>query len=177
MSEYHLILGQLQDVITGQVLPETHDEQYRQEIARLLLAHKGYHRADITPREELAIETGGREARIQIDFVISLNGVVSMIIRYGPGSLVSRERPSLAASRLLTAYQIPIVVVTNGKDAEILDGPTGKVLAGGLAAIPSRAELEAIVGGSTLVPVSAKRKEMEKRILYSFEAVNTCRVG
>ena len=50
-----------------------------------------------------------------------------MIVKYAPGSLVTRHRPALAASRLIAPYQVPVVVVTNGKDTNILDGSTGKV--------------------------------------------------
>jgi hypothetical protein len=47
MTGHHLILGEVEDFITGQRLKDTHDERYRQKIARLLVAHKGYRKADI----------------------------------------------------------------------------------------------------------------------------------
>ena len=70
-----------------------------------------------------------------------------MVIRFGPGSLVSRERPTLAISRLIEPYQVPLAVVTNGQDAEVLDGETGRVVGRGLAAIPARPELTATLAG------------------------------
>jgi len=37
MTGHHLILGELDDLITGERVKDTHDERYRQKIARLLI--------------------------------------------------------------------------------------------------------------------------------------------
>ena len=37
MNGHHLILGELTDYITGETLKDTHDERYRQQIARRLI--------------------------------------------------------------------------------------------------------------------------------------------
>ena len=42
MNGHHLILGKLSDYLTGDTLDDTHDERYRQKIARLLVDRKGY---------------------------------------------------------------------------------------------------------------------------------------
>ena len=55
-----------------------------------------------------------------------------MVLKYGPGSLVTRRRAVLAVSRLIAPYQVPVAVITNGRDAEIIDGASGKVAASGL---------------------------------------------
>ena len=44
---------------------------------------------------------------IKIDFEIEVSGKIGMIIRYGPGSLVTRQRPALAVSRLVVASRFP----------------------------------------------------------------------
>ena len=97
-----------------------------------------------------------------------------MIIKYGPGSLVTRHRPVLAASRVLAPYQIPVAVVTNGEDAEILDGSSSKVLSRGLDAIPTKTELGEIADRFDFIPIPAKRAEMESRILYCYEVDDSC---
>ncbi len=174
MDGHHLILGELADYITGETLKDTHDERYRQKIARLLVNQKGYLKADITPRAGLLIKAGDNKAIIKIDFKISVAGRAGMLIKYGPGSLVTRERPALAASRLLAPYQIPIVVVTNGEDAEILDGASGQVTHQGLESIPSRQELIGLVEDKAFEPISTDRSEMESRIIYAFEVNGSC---
>jgi hypothetical protein len=97
-----------------------------------------------------------------------------MIIKYGPGSLITRHRPALAASRLVAPYQIPIVVVTNGEDADVIDGLTGKIIARGLELIPAKSELLQIVKKIGFDRISVKQAEMESRILYAFEIDDSC---
>ncbi len=147
MGGHHLILGRLEDFLTGKTLEDTLDERYRQKIARLLVAEKGYRRAEIESRRDLVVEADHRRAVIKIDFVVRLAGKAMMVVRFGPGSLVSRERPTLAVSRLIEAYQVPVAVVTNGEDAEILDGASGRVVGRGLGAVPPRATLAAAAVG------------------------------
>ena len=97
-----------------------------------------------------------------------------MLIKYGPGSLVTRHRPALAASRLLVAYQIPVVVVTNGVETDVLDGHTGKITARGFDGIPDRAALLQRVEGVHFTPVHPARAEKESRIAYAFEVDGSC---
>ena len=94
MKGHHLILGELVDFISGEVLKDTHDERYRQKIARLLVNQKGYAKADIEPRKALVVQADDKRAVLKVDFVIRLKQRVSMVIKYGPGSLVTRRRPA-----------------------------------------------------------------------------------
>jgi hypothetical protein len=171
---HHLVLGELIDFVTGEKIPDTHDERYRQQLARLLVEHKGYLKNQIRPRFELRAVAENEQAILKIDFVVNLSERICMIIKYGPGSLVTRHRPALAASRLVAGYQIPIVVVTNGKDADILEGATGKIISSGLESIPSRATLVQRVEKTDFDQISAKQTEMESRILYAFEVDGSC---
>ncbi len=174
MQGHHLILGEQVDFLTGEVLKDTHDERYRQQIARLLVQDKGYSKREITPRCPLRIEAGEKQAIITIDFKVTLSEKDCMVIRYGPGSLVTRRRAVLAASRLLSPYQIPVAVVTNGEDAEILSGTDGKVLSQGLESIPARNELIQIASHHAFEIITTHRVQMENRILYVYEVDGCC---
>ena len=174
MNGHHLILGELDDFITGEPLRDTHDERYRQKLARLLVEEKGYLKSDILPRMELLVHAGNKRAILKIDFGVRLSGRVAMLVKYGPGSLVTRHRPALAASRLIVPYQVPVVVVTNGETAEILEGTTGKVTAAGLDAIPFKQALAQQVSKSPFSLISDDRAEMESRILYAYEVDDSC---
>ena len=174
MDGHHLILGKLSDYLTGDTLDDTHDERYRQKIAHLLVDRKGYHKSDIRVRSDLLVQAGEKKAIINIDFVISLIEKICMLIKYGPGSLVTRRRPALAAARLLAPYQIPMVVVTNGEDAEILAGSSGKVTGHGLDSIPAKKELAQYIKGIIWEPILSERAEMESRIIYAFEVDGSC---
>ena len=171
---HHLVLGELIDFVTGEKIPDTHDERYRQQLARLLVERKGYLKNQIQPRFELRVAAENKQAVLKIDFVVHLSERICMILKYGPGSLVTRHRSTLAASRLVAPYQVPIAVVTNGKDADIVEGSSGKIIASGLESIPVKAELVGRVEQAGFGQISAKQAEMESRILYAFEVDGSC---
>lgn len=174
MNGHHLILGELTDFITGETLKDTHDERYRQKIARLLTGQLGYLKADIEPRKALVARADSKKAVLKIDFTITLGGKTCMVLKYGPGSLVTRRRAVLAVSRLIAPYQVPVAVITNGQDAEIINGTSGKVTASGLESIPSKANLTKTAAGETFAPISDQQAEMESRILYCYEVDDSC---
>lgn len=178
MTDHHLILGELSDFLTAETLPDTHDERYRQRLARLLVEEKGYLRQEIEPRRQLVLEAGRKRARIPIDLVVRLSvrstERACMIVKYGPGSLVSRHRPALSMSRLIEPYQIPVVVVSNGEDADVLEGATGKPLGKGLDGIPGRQKLQELSGDHDFAAVSTERAAIESRIAFAFEIECSC---
>jgi len=174
MGGHHLILGELEDYVTGEVLADTHDERYRQKIARFLVEEKGYTKADIAPRKSLVVAAGPRKGQLKVDFTIAVDGRTAMVIKYAPGSLVTRHRPTLAISRLVAPHQVPVVVVTNGESAYILDGVSGALTAAGFDGIPSRKILARQLDGMDFEPVPDDRREMEARIVYAFEIEGSC---
>jgi hypothetical protein len=171
---HHLILGELVDYITGETIEDTHDERYRQKLARLLVEHKGYLKKEIEPGRKLFITAADKTAVLTIDYTIKLADKLSIILKYAPGSLVTRHRSALAASRLVAPYQVPIVVVTNGEDADILEGATGKIISTGLDSIPEKVELIDKIANIHFDPISPKQAEMESKIIYAFEVHGSC---
>jgi hypothetical protein len=65
-------------------------------------------------------------------------------------------------------------VVTNGEDAEVIEGLTGKIIARGLELIPAKSELLQIVKKIGFDRISVKQAQMESRILYAFEIDDSC---
>ncbi len=171
MSTEHLILGKTVDFVTGATILDTHDERARQTIARFLVEKKGYLKGDIGVRQKLDFFLDGESASVGVDFIIRLEGKVFAIVIFGPGSLVSRERPAIAAARLLESYAVPFVVVTNGKDAELLETTSGAVIAEGLEAIPPKEEAMQIIKTLAFERVPEHRLEKEKRILFAFDVL------
>ncbi len=174
MGKGYLVLGEIEDYITGKTIKETHDERYRQKLAHILVDDKGYKKDEIKTNYKLPVNVVDKNAEINIDLIVTLSDKICMIIKYGPGSIVTRTRPALAASRLITGYQVPVIVVTNGEDAEIIDGSTGDVFSNGLESIPSKSELIDIVKHNNFKPVSTKHAVMEARIIYAFEIEGSC---
>ena len=173
MEDHHLILGELHDEITGETLPDTLDERYRQKLARILIS-RGFDRADIHCRCELRVRAGNNCAIVKVDIAVTVNQKICMIVRFGPGSLLTRHRPSLASSRLLAPYQIPVVVVSNGEDADILDGHTGEVMGRGLDHIPALPDIVSRFHEYTFEVITENRAEMESRIVYAYEVDDAC---
>ncbi len=171
---HHLVLGELSDYLTGEIIADTHDERYRQKVARLLVEDKGYAKEQIAPRLRHLVEVDGRRQQMTVDFAVSVGGKAAMVVCYGPGSIVSRQRPSLARARTLGAAVVPLAVVTNGRDAEVLDVETGRVRATGFDGIPSRAALEAELGGHAFSRLSERQRTGELRILMAFDALDCC---
>ncbi len=174
MNGHHLILGECRDYLSGQIIADTHDERYRQSLAKFLVEKLGYHKPELVARQELKVAAGDKCALLRIDLSVVLEKRIAMIVRYGPGSLVTRHRPSLAASRLMSPYQIPVVVVTNGENADILDGETGQVMAHGLESIPSRNTLLTRIRSLEFQSIPDENIEREQRILYAYDVDDSC---
>lgn len=174
MKGHQLILGELVDFITGETLKDTHDERYRQKIARFLVNRKGYLKKDIEPRKLLTVRADEKKAILKIDFTVTLAGRVCMVVKFGPGSLVTRRRAVLAASRIIAPYQVPVAVITNGEDAEIIKAASAKVVARGLDAMPAKSDLEQIAANEAFSTISDRQAELESRILYCYEVDDRC---
>ena len=176
---HHLIYGVTEDFVTGESIVDTDDERIRQELARFLVEEKNYAREDLAPRLKIETLFAGQFVVSTIDLTIRLAGRRLMIIRYGPGSLVTRERPAIAAARVLDkGHQIPLAVVTNGREAEIIDTYTGKVISRGLETIPDRTEALAKLDSLEFSPFKDEaRRERELRILNAFDVEICCAGG
>jgi hypothetical protein len=178
IPSHHFIYGTLYDYSTGEPLIDTDDERYRQKLARLLVEEKGYAKEELLARQKIETLFAKSFVVSTIDLVVSISGQRFMVIRYGPGSLVTRERPALAAARVLdNDWVIPLTVVTNGEDAELLDSRTGEVLASGLEAIPTRAQALTLLPDLEFLPLPpGPRRQMELRILNAYDQ-EVCCVG
>ena len=178
IPSHHYIYGTCVDYLTGEVIVDTDDERCRQELARLLVEKKEYLKADLEPR--LCIETlySGQFVASTIDITARVEGRRFMILRFAPGSLVTRERAAIAAARIMEpAYQVPLAVVTNCKDAEVIDTYTGKVIRQGIDSIPGKKEAQALVQSLRFDPFDdEKKRDRERRILNAYDK-EVCCVG
>ncbi len=176
---HHYIYGNCTDYVTGESIIDTDDERYRQKLAKFLVEKKGYTKKDLEARLKIETLFAGQFTVSQIDLVVSLEGKRFMVVRYGPGSLVTRERPAIAAARVLDKnHQIPLAVVTNGEDAEVLDTATGKVLNQGMDGIPSKDEAKNLISERKMIdPPEGEKRERELRILNFYDVEICCAGG
>jgi len=174
MCAQQLILGETVDFITGETIVDTLDERARQKIAQLLVEEKGYLKDEIEVRQQITLIVDGNRGSSKVDFVIRVAGKAFMIVIFGPGSLVSRERSTVATARLVEDYEVPFAVVTNGEGAHVLETSSGKMVAEGLDKIPSKPEALRKLEMITFEKLSEERIEKEKRILYTFDVLAKC---
>lgn len=178
IRKHHLEYGTCIDFVTGEMLVDTDDERFRQKLAHLLVEEKGFGKPEIQVRRKIETLFAKQFVVSTIDFVVWHHGKAFMVVRYGPGSIVTRERPAVAAARvLLPDYRIPLAVATNGIGAELLDTLTRKVLGEGLESIPTRAQATEFFASLNFAPLAPDRRERELRILNAYDVEICCAGG
>jgi len=160
------------DYITGKQVPDIGAEANRQAFERILVELKGFSKEDVEVDVPLELVVAGEPYNSRVDLVVSAGGRRMMAVKCAAGSLGSREREILAAARLLDAYQIPVSVVTDGRDAEVYDTLTGKETGEGIGAVPSKETLLKISEEGGQIPFPEKRMEREKLIFRTYDLEN-----
>jgi hypothetical protein len=128
------------DLITG--LPHTGgDDEYIRQAAERLLLDLGYERSQVAVDYTHERSLGERCLCIRADLAIRLEGRVVLVITCRRGSLVSREKETVAAARLIAEPWAPFALVFNKDSAELLDTKTGRVIGEGLEAVPGPVDL------------------------------------
>ena len=69
---------------------------------------------------------------------------------------------------------MPVSVVTNGREADIIDNHSADVVANGLEGIFSRTALLQYLQGRPLILVRDHHRDMAARILYAYEVDGRC---
>ena len=162
------------DYVTGKEVPNVGAEENRQQVAKFLVAEKGFSKGDIEVDVDIEMTVAGEIYRSQIDLVVSIDGGSTrfMAIKCAAASLGSREREILAAARLLDENQLPCSVVSDGKTAIVLDTVSGKKLGEGLNAIPSKGEVREKLKILHQRPFPKEKLEREKLIFRSYDSMN-----
>ena len=174
-SGHHIVYGELQDYLTGATLQDTDDERVRQDLARRLVEQLGYAKEELEPRLSIVSDYANHVVTT-IELTVSVEGKRLFILRYGPGSLVTREKAAIAAARILEpAYRIPLAIVTNGRDAELLETRQGKVLSTGMDCIPTRAQAGQLLQEYSFEPYTdPEKRDQALRILNVFDLEVCC---
>ena len=138
------------------------------------MVDKGFDKKDIESAITLEITAGVRKATLKIDFLVQFMGKIIMLIKFAPGSLVTRRLSTLALSRLIRPYQLPIVVISNGEDAEILDGNSGKIIATGIENLPDKESVKKEWPSFSFNEIQKNTFDQASRIAYAFEVDGAC---
>jgi hypothetical protein len=167
-------MEQITDYITGQAIDLVGPEISRQNFEKFLVETKGYDKQEIQVNEPLTVQFQGEDYVSSIDLVVCIKDRAVMAVTCVAGSTGSYEREILAGARLVRQYQIPFAVSTDARDAVVMDTLTGKPIGRGLAAVPSREQMQNKMPGLVFEPLDETRKEREMIIYRSFnlEKVN-----
>jgi hypothetical protein len=160
----------IQCFLTGALVLDTDRERIRQKLAIFLTEEKGYRISDFRLDMTIPITINGTKLVATVDMTVIINDKPMMIIRGGPGSVVTREAGTVAAARLLfPEHIVPWAVQANLFDSSFLNVKTKKKVAYGWDAIPSRSELIELNRDWPPPPLPESRIPLEQQILYSYD--------
>lgn len=148
------------------------EETIENEVLQFLIRIKGFTLEDIERDVRFNLAVDSEQFSIKIPFILRFDGKRVVLIHCGPGSVLARQRAGLAMARLIDVYQIPLTLVTNGKETFLMDTLSGRELSGTLADFPSRDQLLAGLKDFSFLPLSEGKVQPEKRILCAFEGLS-----
>ena len=160
--------GYVDDFITGRQLPDSDNERIRQKLERFLVEEKGYAPDTITIDHPFEIRCIKDSETATADLVVTVDGKPLMLMQCHRGSIVTRHREAISAARLAVDLVIPITVVTNGEDMDILDTWTGEVRASGWESLPDLSQAQNLVKAEKFEPWPDHKRERESRVFLAF---------
>lgn len=164
----------LTDYLTGNIIPDVGAESHRQAVLRFLMEEKGYTRDTLWVDAPIHTRIGDSLYHAKIDLIVKAGEplVPFMAFKCCAGSMGSREREIVAAARIFDMTMIPLSVVSDGRDATLIDTATGKPLSYGLAALPSPPEAAHQLARRPPGPYPEDRLEREKLIFRTYDQDN-----
>lgn len=178
IPSHHMIYGSLRDFVSGDPRVDTDDERYRQKLERFFVEEKGFHKNELEVHLKIETLFARQFVVSKIDIVVNIAGKRILLLRYGPGSLVTRERPAIAAARVLDDQAlIPLTVVSNGENAELLDTRSGKIISEGLSTLPDKQQALQMLPHLDFTPLPRNKREPELRILNAYDVEICCAGG
>jgi hypothetical protein len=168
--------GTLLDYLTGEQVERTTYEDLRQALARMLVEEKGYPSHSLRPRIEITYTIDGEQQCRTADLAAyDESGRPLLLIIFCAGAPGTYDRESVAAARLIPNGPAPLAVVTDTRDAVLLETSRGRALANGMAALPAWTDLRAKAEAVEQRPLSAEARQREERILHAYTGfLKTC---
>jgi hypothetical protein len=140
-------------------------------IHEILTKEKGFYPEDIQANPQFQIRLSTCEAAVGIDFVITYDETIFMVIRCVSSGVEPWERYAIAFARAITDYQIPYAAVTDGKKCKIFDSVSGSLIKNSIEEFFTRQEAVSLMKNFQKIPCPENRLEKEKRIIYAFEGI------
>ncbi|KHK00399.1 type I restriction enzyme HsdR N-terminal domain-containing protein [Desulfovibrio sp. TomC] len=157
----------IRDYLTGEELVETSYEELRQGLARMLVEERGYPRERLTPKVGVCFPADGSTYTRMVDLAATDEaGRTLLFVIFCSGEPGSYVRESLAAARVYDQGPVPLVLVTDTRDAVLLAVADGREIGRGMRAVPRYADLPGLAG--PIAPLSDEALDRERRILFAY---------
>ncbi len=168
--------GTLVDYLTGEAREHTTYEDLCQALARYLVEEKGYKKELLRAHYPVAYEVDGERLQGEADIALfSASGRLCLLLLFCAGQINTYAREARAMARLALPEPVPLVVVTDTHEVDLIAVRDGSVLARGLRALPGRNEMEALAETYRFAPPDAERRAKESRILHAYTGfLKTC---
>lgn len=156
--------------LTGRLVLDTDRERVRQKLAKHMVYELGYRIEDFVLDRKIPVEFQGKRQISIVDLLVVIDGRSLMVMRFGPGSVITREAGTISAARLVEpGYIVPWAVQANLFDASFIDVVRKKAVGYGWESIPSRSRLIDICSNWPPPALPPERIPLEERILFSYD--------
>lgn len=162
----------IQDYLTGEDLQMTTYEDIRQALARILVEEKGYPAQNILPRYKISLGLDDVDYTIKLDFVVTIEGQPALILGFCPGAVSTYITQYVSAARVFPGVPVPFVLVTDSKDASLVQVGDKKELCRGYHCIPTWEHLQHMYKDCPGYTFTPERQEKEKRVAHAMFALS-----
>lgn len=178
---HEVSLGQtIRDYLTGEHIEQTTYEDLRQALARILVEERGCPKENIEPKAGVhfpVTHQGKTEEYCRtVDLAVYDNDRKPLlIILFCPGQINTYRREALAAARLFAHGPVPLVAVTDTREAMLIATQTDTLLAEGMSSIPRWESLQQLAAEHSTTTLGEEQRDREQRILFTYsEFIKTC---
>mgnify|MGYP000358996276 CR=1 FL=1 len=168
----------IKDYLSGEEIEATTYEDIRQAITQMLVERKGFPEKNIQSKVRIDYEIEGRQQKSTVDLTIFDNlQQAIMIVKFCAGSVETYVRETIAAARLLPHNPAKLALLTDSKQAILIQVADGKILEEkGYYSIPTWEEVLALAQQCPEYVLNENKKAIESRLLYAYSelACSSC---
>ena len=160
------------DYLSGDRIELTTYEDIRQALARMLVEEKNYPLESIRSKYMLELDLERKKYTIQIDFVIYYQERPVLILAFCPGAVSTYITQYMCLARIFPDSPVPYVIITDSKDAALLDVKNKKEICRGFHCFPVWEDLVKMAEEAEPFTISKERAGKDKRIVHAMFAIS-----
>jgi hypothetical protein len=161
------------DFVTGKTIPNIGAEENRQAVERILVEEKGFPKSALKIDFPIEFSVGGTPHASAVNIMVfAKNGQPLMAVKCAAGSLGSYEREAVSAARLASDPPVGLALVSDGKNATMLETQKGRVVGNNWQEIPDFEHSDKWLLQYKTPPLSSKRLDQERLIFRTYDAGN-----